>query len=355
MVPLELRLARSSNGRHPPVVYPLKTFTHRRKPEHDRDVSLTEMRILAPSSRTIVAWITWGCVIAAPALAYGARPAPEKLPPGSFVRRPVDTMERLLRHVASDDVVMRRYERFFRRSRHGVLALFQSLRPSRLGRPRVARVFFVRPGEIIHSRVRRLPTGLLVFAHADGEPVLIAACGNPVMVLSHAAQSTGISPRAVVPEYSLWEPLPPTPRFVDRLAEETRLLAYAAPLSLVPPEEMAPPQVAAPSQTVEPVWTLPSGLPYSVPQYPYDPEPVQPSFSLQPPPHDAWIVPLLASLFYVAWAERPRPGVPGSNIPPPGPVPVPPAPVVVALGLAVWGVMHRRDRRKAQCTQARKC
>ncbi|MGC8669279.1 MAG: hypothetical protein ACP5VE_14305, partial [Chthonomonadales bacterium] len=199
---------------------------------------------------------------------------------------------------------MRRYQRFFRRSRKEVLALFHSLRTSRLGRPRIARVFFMRPGETVHSRVRKLRIGLLVFAHEDGEPVLIAACGNPVMVLSPAAQKTVFSPKAVVPEYSPWEPLPPAPRYLDRSPEGGRLLAYAVPLGLVPPEETIPPGAAGPSQAVEPAFTLPAEIPYAPPQYPYDATPVRPSFSLRPPPQDKWILPILASLAYVAWAER---------------------------------------------------
>lgn len=285
-------------------------------------------------------WVHAGCAWTALVLCSEAWASPRVLPPGSFVRVPVPTIESLCRHAASDPVVMRRYQRFFRRSNKEVLALFRSLRLSRLGKPRIARVFFMRPGEIIRSRVRLLRRGLLVFAHTDGDPVLIAACGNPVMVLSPPMQKIALGPAAAVPEYSPWEPLPPAPEYLDRPVAAASLVASTVPLGLVPPEEMPPSPASNPEVAVEPVLTLPEGVPYEEPQYPYDPQPVRPSFSLRPPPQDAWILPILASLAYVAWAERPRPGIPGSNIPPPGPVPLPPGSTVALIGLVVWGALR---------------
>lgn len=105
--------------------------------------------------------------------------AADSVPPGAYLRRPADTKAALLRQLERDPKVSERYARTFRMSPKMVRLLFQQLHLTHLKEDRILQIHYVRAGEQLGYRRRRVRRGTPVFALPDGRPALIQVCGNP--------------------------------------------------------------------------------------------------------------------------------------------------------------------------------
>ncbi|HLV78985.1 MAG TPA: hypothetical protein VKT32_01850 [Chthonomonadaceae bacterium] len=155
--------------------------------------------------------------------AGGSQP---RMPEGSFLRRPAPTTQALRQQLASDLAVRTRYARLFHMAAQMVAPAFYGARLTRLKRDEVTQVFYVRPGEHIGYRLRRLRKGTLLYTLRDGTPALVQACGNPLRRVLPIARSAPVTRPPGAPIF-----LPVTPSLTT-----TVMLPPAAPLhSVVPP------------------------------------------------------------------------------------------------------------------------
>ena len=101
--------------------------------------------------------------------------------PGSFVRYAVESVQQLVDHVSVDDVVAKRYSKFFKVPEEQLICyLRNNLKVIPLPRPIKVKMHFVGKNGAILSRNCWLPSGHKVFATAGDIPVLDIGCGNPL-------------------------------------------------------------------------------------------------------------------------------------------------------------------------------
>ncbi|CEK16963.1 hypothetical protein CP488_01690 [Chthonomonas calidirosea] len=110
---------------------------------------------------------------------------PSVVPPGSFLVTPVESTRELVIEVRTNRMVAARYLHHYNLSSLGELELaLAQLRFKRLSSAHVLPVWYVHHDaqghDIMGYRMRRLPAGTPAFVDANGTPVLIAVCGNPI-------------------------------------------------------------------------------------------------------------------------------------------------------------------------------
>lgn len=134
------------------------------------------------------------------------------MPPGSFLRKPVTRTEELLRQFECDALVRERYVRLYARPPSHIHRAFVRMKLTSLSRDRILRVFYVHPGEIIGYKLRRVRRGTKIFTQSNGQPALIAACGNPVRAdLEVERMPPKEQEKLIVLEFEPTEPLVPPP------------------------------------------------------------------------------------------------------------------------------------------------
>lgn len=251
------------------------------------------------------------------------------LPSGSYIQSPVSSVKSLLRQIDRNRVVRERYGRLFGLSPGQVRAAFARLRMRRLTRPLVCRVYYVRRGERLGYRVRRVPAGTRVFVMPNGQPALIVSCGNPLR--------QDLSAALVPPEMrrtarvrSLDETEPPEPPLMPDVEPPPDTVTRG-----IGPRTLATQWVESTDDFVEERQALPAGTP-----------PAQ-----DPPPPGARAVDSTALL--LAWiggtttvTEPAGPASPPDDEDPP-PSPVSPEPGLGALAgaaLLASGLAARRRR-----------
>lgn len=103
-----------------------------------------------------------------------------RLPQGSFINVPCQTVEALVSHVQRNSVVAARYARVFHMSPAAVVEAFKQLKVGTMPEDRITRVYFVH-GWTIGYRVRRVKKGTPIFTMPDDTPALVLVCGNPLV------------------------------------------------------------------------------------------------------------------------------------------------------------------------------
>ena len=100
--------------------------------------------------------------------------------PGSFVKKPAHTIDSLVSQVERDPVVADRFMRHFRMSKAEVVEYLRGLHLARLEKSGSYIVYNVHADGVIRARVFELKKGTMVFADADGRPILKKNCANPL-------------------------------------------------------------------------------------------------------------------------------------------------------------------------------
>ena len=186
--------------------------------------------------------------LAAVAAAGPVAAASHRMPSGAFLRTPARTTGALRQAVRTDPIVRSRYLKRFGVARPQDLnALFARLRIGRLRTDRILRVYYTRPGGRQGFKIRRVRRGTLVFQTAEGRPLLVQVCGNPLMpdprieALPEQQQARHLAPNfdptepADLPDF--WDALlaPKRPDDLLGLADppETRTAALGFPIAFV--------------------------------------------------------------------------------------------------------------------------
>jgi hypothetical protein len=144
----------------------------------------------------------------------------QRMPPGSFLRRPAHTVEQLVQQVRTDPVVMDRFMRHFHMDRSGVLEYLSTLHVARLTQAGTYLVYNVHADGVIRARTFNLEKGTLVWADRHGRPILKHNCGNPLVVgvppapppvrMAAPARERDILPEPAVEAVPAVAPQPPT-------------------------------------------------------------------------------------------------------------------------------------------------
>src|SRR5262249_42643760 len=122
----------------------------------------------------------------------------------------------------------------------------------RLPQDRVLQVYFVRPGERIGYRLRRVRRGTLIYVLTDNTPALAQVCGNPLRAaLPPDPFLPPAKETARIPDFDSDDPLPP--------GSSSLLLGTRTALSFDAPSPDSP---FAPSDLEGEVPTPASGLAY---------------------------------------------------------------------------------------------
>lgn len=202
--------------------------------------------------------------------AFGVAEA--RLERNAFITAPVRSVGDLVRMVRTDPVVRDRYMRHYAMTEPRLVAYFQGLRPARLTSAGLYRVYGAPANGMLHSTIQRLPVGEPIFVQADGEPVMLIRCGNPM----NRGPESPLEPNPVmalqyVPPVEIKEVTIPeiTAEVVDNpelVAEIIEPDMPATPVAVVPP----PPPVVTPGASAIPIasapgigWLLPIlGIPF---------------------------------------------------------------------------------------------
>lgn len=104
------------------------------------------------------------------------------LPQNSYIVKPVVTPNDLAQQVASNPTVADRYERHFGMSKGEVIDYIKSLKPGKLKETGMYTVWNVpaKTGEL-RTRILRMTAGTPVFVDWNDRPVMVRACGNPMI------------------------------------------------------------------------------------------------------------------------------------------------------------------------------
>ena len=228
----------------------------------------------------------------------------------SFVNRKLSDTQSLVTQIKTDPVVADRYERHFGMTRQEVLSYVGNLHRGPLPQTGSYTIYSVPDDGHVKMHVATLKKGEPMFLDASDKPILIAKCGNPVVM--GPSQVRKGNPMALAPteESSTREFAELTPR--DSLPEgEAMLMAMAPAVPEIVPPVVVPdvPPTAAP-MTMVPVTATGgggSGLPFLA------------------------ALPLLFPFIHG------HGGGPGG-----GTAPVPEPATMIALGVGVAGLVRRR-------------
>jgi len=105
-----------------------------------------------------------------------------RMPPNSYLVRPVNSVRELVDQIRGEPVVAQRYARHFKQPAYVIADFFEkNLRLTRLERSQEFLVYYAPPdGQLLVKR-RLLPRGKEVFVlKRTGKPVLLKECGNPM-------------------------------------------------------------------------------------------------------------------------------------------------------------------------------
>jgi len=169
----------------------------------------------------------------------------------SFLVVSAHSTSELVQQVQQNSTIRDSYERHFQMSDSQLYAYLRTLHPVRLDSDQVFTVYSVPPGGELKAHTQRLKKGELVFADMNGNPILRARCGNPLVG----------SPTGVVPQEELSGPSADMKNIDVPVAESI----ISTPLALAPappviPEEvvvtMPPPVTTVASQPLLPLLPL---------------------------------------------------------------------------------------------------
>ncbi len=106
--------------------------------------------------------------------------ASKRMPAGSFLRRPVASAQAFTQALHTDPLVLSRYARLFHLTPNQVQEAFAHVHVIKLPQDDFLRVHYVKNGEQIGYRLRRVRKGTPVLAFSDDTPIIVQVCGNPI-------------------------------------------------------------------------------------------------------------------------------------------------------------------------------
>jgi hypothetical protein len=179
-------------------------------------------------------------------IGFGAAAAPAHTPPGSYLRRPVSSVNELASEIGKDKVVQRQFARHFGVPPSQLQSYIEDnvvIRRVSANTPKS--VYIIRRNGQMVAQHKVLRKGTPVFALKDtGQPLLVLECGNPVLKQLPPREKV----KAEAPQtYQLLSPteaaLPPAVAGVTAAPE---VLAALPPATLVAPPPIPPPVTAPP-------------------------------------------------------------------------------------------------------------
>jgi len=193
-------------------------------------------------------------------LPVASKAAKSKVPPGSFLTRPVSSASELAKLVREDKVTALRFSKHFGMDPAALALYFEDhLSVSTLKSSQRFTVYFIAENGRIVTRKKTLKAGTKIFVGHDGQPVMDIACGNPfakslpkVPKVAKAVPPVFPKPLVLPPEPvvpAVTEPPPPTvenPSVAEVLSE---------PLEPVEVEVLATPALEFPPAAI---WLIPS-------------------------------------------------------------------------------------------------
>jgi hypothetical protein len=155
--------------------------------------------------------------------------------PNSFLNKKADSHSALMSQIQNDDQVMNRFMRHFGMTRSEVVAYFNTLKLDTIKEDAVYLVYNVPESEEIRARAIFYKAGTKVWVDPQGNLVLKASCGNPMV---RGTDSTTVNVQQTVAQ-SILEPNPtvPTPQgsaadfVVNTLPTDVESSALAFPAS----------------------------------------------------------------------------------------------------------------------------
>ena len=203
-------------------------------------------------------------VVFAQGLAAAAR-----MPQGAYLINPVTNVQSLTKQFDKNKMVRYRYARTFNMSIASVRAAFAQLKLHRLTEDHIYEVHFVRPGETVGYKLRRVRKGTWIYMMPDGTPALAQVCGNPLrksaLLGTVVSRARSVAP-STIPEFTPTENLMPA---VTPFPPPLRNIAVAKPPVDTPATGIAPPSLGfiespdiVPVENVPPAPQLPRPLLY---------------------------------------------------------------------------------------------
>jgi hypothetical protein len=179
-------------------------------------------------------WIFVSLVTATVAMSLAERPERN-----SFINYPIHSVQDLVREIQKDPAVADRYERNFAMTEEQVVNYVSRLHLDRLHESGVYDVYSVPPDGHIKWHQQRLRQGVAILADANGLPVMLLKCGNPLVM--RVPRPVGIAPAG--PSAPIMD-IPP-------LGAETPQVAMAMAPPPATPEDIYVPPAAAPIAPAE--------------------------------------------------------------------------------------------------------
>jgi hypothetical protein len=190
-----------------------------------------------------------------------------RMPPNSYLVRPVGSVKELADQIRGEPVVAQRYARHFKQPAYAIADFFEkNLRIAKLERSQEFLVYYApHDGQLLVKR-RMLPRGKEVFVlKRTGKPVLLKECGNPLTPAVHLPSPSTVVPVAVPAIASPLQPVMAT-TFSEAVLPEVEVvevaLEEAVAADLFPPAilselETLPETAPEPPPAVAPVAVVP--------------------------------------------------------------------------------------------------
>lgn len=121
------------------------------------------------------------------------------VPPGSFIRNQVRSVDSLVDQVQRDPVVRKRYASHFGVSPEYLVGYLKNqVELVTLRAPLKTQVWYVGRDGRLHSKTKLLPRGSQVFATREGRPLILWLCGNPLLSVLPAKQQVPAQPETLI-------------------------------------------------------------------------------------------------------------------------------------------------------------
>lgn len=101
--------------------------------------------------------------------------------PNSFINKHTPTIESLIEHIKTDEVVMSRYKRHFGMTGDEVIAFFKTLKRGTIKEDGAYLVYNTPESGEIRARVMAYKKGTTVWVDESGNYILKLSCGNPMV------------------------------------------------------------------------------------------------------------------------------------------------------------------------------
>jgi hypothetical protein len=103
----------------------------------------------------------------------------QRMPPRSFLNKPVKTIPDLIKQINEDPVVAKRFMLHYGLNKDELIGYIKTFKLDTLKEAGTYKVYHVDSKYTIGSREMKFPKGTPVFVDAMGRPIMFRVCGNP--------------------------------------------------------------------------------------------------------------------------------------------------------------------------------